>query len=98
MAQGDAAVLENGARADAELLLAAPAAPTEVLLPPAVVRAHLVHVHVTAMRAARMLAPTVLFHEFDRRRLVSASGWQLPDWQVALRALVLYLCHGEHFT
>src|SRR5690606_701249 len=39
VAQGNAAILENGSRANRELLLAAAAAPTEVLLPPAVVRA-----------------------------------------------------------
>lgn len=87
-------VLEHGSRANAELRLAASAAPTVVLLASATFACHLVDVHIATVRAASVLAPTVRLHELDCLKLVSARGWQVTDWLVALGRDVLYFAHG----
>ena len=52
---------------------------------------HLVYVHVATVRAARMIAPTLLFQELDSGIFVSARNRKLVNHFVVLRADVLNL-------
>src|SRR5262249_33585236 len=89
MTEGDGAIFHHGSLADRVHLLAAPAAPTEVLLARAVLAGHLVDVQVATKRAGRMLPPTQFLHELDGLQLVRTGRWHpLDDW-IALGALVL---------
>lgn len=98
MTQGNTGILEYGTGADAELAFAASAPPAEVFLPLAVTGPHHVNIHITTVRAAWMVAPSVFFHELDSRGFIGASGWKLLDWAVVLRGLVLYLAHDYYYT
>jgi hypothetical protein len=96
VAELDAGIFKDGARADGVLLFAVLAAPAVVSLALASLAVqHLVNGNGTTARAGSAIsAPTLLFKELDGGLFVGASGWNLADDFVVFGAAVLNFGHG----
>ena len=79
MTKRQAAFFVNSSDANGVLLAARTATPKKAFVSRAVAICHFVNIFPSAMRAQRLIAPTLLFNEFHGRQFIGAGLWQSGD-------------------